>query len=148
MEDHRHLLEEPDRSLQDLPDLDDQELISGAATANGFLAKPPPDSVSLERLIGSSVKSGIIEADIGEVEDILVSQDGELLAVMISVGDFSGDGTKEVAMDWNTIQFANKSDPLLNQPLDFGLSPGDYTVMINVTPEEFAAAPAFEHDWD
>lgn len=79
-------------------------------TEDGFLRSAPQQGVSLDSLLGSSVSSRIDGEDIGNVEDILVGQDGKPLGVIVSVGGFLGVGSKDVAMEWDSVNLTHEED--------------------------------------
>lgn len=48
--------------------------------------------------------------DIGEINDLIVSQDGKIAAVIVGVGGFLGLGEKDVALDMSQISMMRESD--------------------------------------
>ncbi|MGJ8530355.1 PRC-barrel domain-containing protein [Maritalea sp.] len=48
--------------------------------------------------------------DIGEVNDLILSRDGSVLAVILGIGGFIGIGEKNVAVSMSEIQFVKKQD--------------------------------------
>ena len=67
-----------------------------------FLAQMPAGATRLSKMIGV----GVIGPDItriGEVEDVIINQDGALQAVIVSVGGFLGIGEKKVAVPFATL---------------------------------------------
>ncbi|HEX4892118.1 MAG TPA: PRC-barrel domain-containing protein [Hyphomicrobiaceae bacterium] len=57
------------------------------------------------KLIGTNVKNQAGET-IGEINEIILSPDGRVHAVVIGVGGFLGIGEREVAMDFNQLKLA------------------------------------------
>jgi len=89
-------------------------------------------------LIGQTVynvHAGDAETDspesIGEVDDVVMGPNGGAQAVIISVGGFLGIGEKDVAVDYQRLQWINRD--------------GENWLAIEATSEELEAAPAFEH---
>jgi len=147
-------------------------------TAEGFLNTVPEGSVSIDNLIGSSVRSQIDDEEIGTIEDILVDTDGNPLAVIVSVGGFLGIGDKDVALSWDSVQLSFEDDDgRLVAARDFGVQPGargavtpdqqrdqqqmqrdqqrlrdvkpdDFVVVVNLTRDALENAPEFERDWN
>ena len=74
---------------------------AGAATAptatGRFIPAPSQDDWVASRLIGSTVYSPANES-LGDINDIVASQDGQVKAVVIGVGGFLGIGEKNVAV--------------------------------------------------
>jgi sporulation protein YlmC with PRC-barrel domain len=73
-------------------------------------------------------------AKIGEIKDVLVNQDGQVHALIISVGGFLGAGEKDVAVSFNTVKATKKDNKI-------------YLTM-NTTKDALKAAPGFKYDRD
>jgi sporulation protein YlmC with PRC-barrel domain len=61
------------------------------------------------KLIGANVKNAAGE-NIGEINDVIIGQDGRLHAVVVGVGGFLGIGEREVAMSFNQLQLTRDSN--------------------------------------
>ena len=85
------------------------------------------------RLIGTPVfNAQTADAEqIGEVNDLIIAETGEVNAVLIGVGGFLGVGERDVAVSFNDLQWSLDDQ---NNPRLF----------INVTQDALAAAPAIE----
>ncbi len=83
-----------------------------------FLAERPQGSVEASTLIGSRIyaSANTVEADafngvqqdwsdIGEVNDIVLSRDGQVEAVLVDVGGFLGIGERQVAVEMSALRF-------------------------------------------
>jgi len=83
-------------------------------------------------LVGMSVFSGTTDtADlIGAIDDLVVSADGKISAVVLGVGGYLGTGEKSVAIDYAQLQWSKAPD-------------GSDRIVLNVTKDALAAAPAF-----
>lgn len=64
------------------------------------------------RLIGQPVYSGAGEEgeEIGNITDLVFSEDGQITAVVIGVGGFLGIGEKAVAVDFGALEFTLAAD--------------------------------------
>lgn len=71
--------------------------------------------------------------DIGEVNDVILTRDGKVGAVIIGVGGFLGIGEKDVAIDMNQIHFVNEQD-----------GNGDYFLVVNTSEATLKDATAFQ----
>ena len=69
---------------------------------------------------------------IGDVTDVLVSDDGHVTAVMVGVGGFLGIGEKDVALSFNTIKRAVKDHKT--------------TLTLETTKDALKAAQGFKYD--
>ncbi len=70
--------------------------------------------------------------DIGEINDIIVSKDGKLQAVILGVGGFLGIGEKDVAVTMQDIKIVNEKDS------------DDYFLVVSTNKASLEQAPAFE----
>lgn len=74
-----------------------------ATTAGPFVTVPGYGAWRVSDLEGKSVYT-VGGEDIGEISDILVSQDGSVNAVIVGVGGFLGINEKDVAVDMSALQ--------------------------------------------
>lgn len=83
-------------------------------------------------LIGKSVynRSGDDAEAIGDVNDIVISTNGDAEAVIIGVGGFLGLGEKEVAIDFKRVGWVDRD--------------GERWIIVDATKEELEAAPAYD----
>lgn len=77
-----------------------------------FLLTPAAGSHLASHLIGSTVYTGEqADADaIGEINDLIVAQDGSIDAAIIGVGGFLGAGEKNVAVDFEQLAWVTVPD--------------------------------------
>lgn len=71
--------------------------------------------------------------DVGEIGDVLVSQDGQIKAVLLDIGGFLGIGERTVAVDMAQLRFLRDEN-----------DPNDVFVAISGTQESLETAPEFE----
>jgi hypothetical protein len=107
----------------------------GAATAPAeimpkFLGQQAQGQWLPSNLIGSSVY-GPNDENLGDVNDIVLAQDGSPYALIIGVGGFLGIGEKNVAVSFSALTTTTDADGKLKLSLD-------------TTKEELDAAPAFQ----
>ena len=69
--------------------------------------------------------------DIGEINDIIVSQDGEVTAVILGIGGFLGMGERDGSISMDKIRILNDED-------------GDRFLVVNTSKEMLEQAPEFE----
>lgn len=92
---------------------------TGAATAG----------MQASNLIGTEVKTTGDE-EVGKVKDLVIDSNGQVTAIVVSVGGFLGLGEKEVAIDWDQVTKAGETD--------------DQDLRIDMTRENLEAAPEYE----
>jgi len=94
--------------------------------------KPVPEQaehqVRATSLRGVDVSNG--EATIGEVSDLIVTEDGRVEAIVVGVGGFLGIGEKLVALAWDSIKLTEQD--------------GDRMILVSATREQLEGMPAFK----
>ncbi|SNY44464.1 Sporulation protein YlmC, PRC-barrel domain family [Arsukibacterium tuosuense] len=94
-----------------------------------YMTTVPANAMHASRLLGAEVQTNNDE-DIGEVVDLIVDSNGQIKAVIVSVGGFLGMGEKEVALGWDHVKRSGKA--------------GEQELRIDVNRDELKAAPNFE----
>ena len=101
-------------------------------TAAPAAPKPVPEQaehqVRATSLRGVDVSNG--EATIGEVTDLIVTEDGRVEAIVVGVGGFLGIGEKLVALAWDSIKLTDQD--------------GYRTILVAATREQLEGMPAFK----
>ena len=103
---------------------------TGAAPAEA--PEPVPEQaehqVRAESLLGVDVSNG--QDTIGEVADLIVTQDGRVEAIVVGVGGFLGVGQKSVALAWDSVELAERD--------------GERVILVAATREQLEGMPAFK----
>jgi hypothetical protein len=73
-----------------------------------------------------------LQQKIGEIEDLLVNQSGQVEAAMVGVGGFLGAGEKDVAVSFNAIKPTKKNDKTY--------------LTLNTAKDALKNAPGFKYD--
>ena len=94
------------------------------------LTEMPADQIRGEELVGTTVY-GANDANVGEIGDVVLTQDGKVDAVIIDVGGFLGIGEKEVAVGMDKLSFMTDAD-------------GKKYLYTSFTEEQLNAAPAYD----
>jgi len=81
------------------------------------------------------VKSGAEKDwdDIGEINEVILSRQGEVKAVVLGVGGFLGIGEKDVAIAMKDVKFVRDGD-----------GPDDYFLVVNANKQMLTDAPAYK----
>jgi chemotaxis protein histidine kinase CheA len=120
-----------------------------ASTNSSFRTESGPMEVQASEFIGMRVYTaenatdadsyaGIQDnwEDIGEINDVILSRDGAVEAVLVDIGGFLGIGERQVAVNMNAIKFvaddATEGDD------------SDYFLVMNGTKESFENAPEYQ----
>ncbi|WP_367717373.1 PRC-barrel domain-containing protein [Nitratireductor sp. GISD-1A_MAKvit] len=115
------------------PDADDtmapDETMTSAIDRSS-LQEMPANEIRTEQLTGTTVY-GANEENIGEIGDVIISQDGNVDAIIVDVGGFLGIGEKEVAIGMDNLAFMT----------DGG---GSLYLYTEFTEEELEQQPAYD----
>jgi len=93
---------------------------------------PRAEGSIVTNIIGESVYNGTGDdaESIGKVGDVVFNKDGQAKSVVIGVGGFLGVGAKNVAFDYDKLQWAEKN--------------GDRWLVAQATKDELTAQPEFD----
>ncbi len=95
----------------------------------GYMDAAPAKGTHASNLIGADVKTAKGE-NVGSVNDLIIDQKGQVVAIVVSVGGFLGMGEKDVAIGWNEVTRSAISD--------------DNALQIKSTREGLMSAPEFK----
>jgi sporulation protein YlmC with PRC-barrel domain len=146
---------------------------SGPASGQ-FMTQIQTNQMMASDLIGTRVVSSNNES-IGDINDVIVDRNGQVMAAVVGVGGFLGIGEKDVAVPFNSLEFANAQQAQAMDSKNNGVTttgstatgttaaPGSTTttttsnsasaneperVVLRMTKAELQAAPAFDKDGD
>lgn len=95
----------------------------------GYMASAPANGIQASDLIGAEIQTTGDE-EVGEVSDLIIDQNGQIVAVVVGVGGFLGMGEKDVAISWDHVTASGTSD--------------ERELRVDVTRDELRSAPKFE----
>lgn len=72
-----------------------------------FMTQIQPNQIMASKLIGTKVVSANNES-IGDINDVIVDRNGQAVAAVVGVGGFLGIGEKDVAIPFNSLEFASR----------------------------------------
>lgn len=102
---------------------------TGAVDKSG-LKEMPTDKIRSEELVGATVY-GANDQEVGEIGDIVLTENGDVDAVLVDVGGFLGVGEKPVALAMDNLQFMTDDD-------------GNILLYTSITEEELKNQPAYD----
>lgn len=118
--------------------------IFAAATANAentttmnatYLTSTPSGAFHADSLTGNQVKSSVEDdEEIGTINDLVIGEDGQIHAVVISVGGFLGMGEKDIAVEWDSLELIKDEDG------------DDYVIRVNASQDALEAAEEYDRD--
>jgi len=100
------------------------------AVDRNTLTEVPAGQISADKLVGTTVY-GANEENVGEINDVVLSEDGKVDAIIIDVGGFLGIGEKPVAVGMDNLAFMADED-------------GDQYLYTEFTKEQLEAQPAYD----
>ncbi|WP_394885689.1 PRC-barrel domain-containing protein (plasmid) [Mesorhizobium sp. AaZ16] len=103
---------------------------TGAIDRSTLTEVPAGELLRSEDLVGTTVY-GANDQNIGEIGEVVMSQDGKVDAIIIDVGGFLGVGEKEVAVGMDKLSFMADKD-------------GNKYLYTNFTKEQLEAQPAYD----
>ncbi len=101
-----------------------------SAIDRSSLQEMPANEIRTEQLTGTTVY-GANEENIGEIGDVIISQDGKVDAIIVDVGGFLGVGEKEVAIGMDNLAFMTDGN-------------GSLYLYTEFTQEELEQQPAYD----
>jgi PRC-barrel domain len=104
----------------------------GAPAALATPPKPVPEQAGGRVRAGSLLGVGVSNGydTVGEVSDLIVTEDGRVEAVVVEVGGFLGLGEKRVALTWDSVMLIERD--------------GGHVFLVSATREQLEGMPAFE----
>jgi sporulation protein YlmC with PRC-barrel domain len=93
---------------------------------------PQPDQMRASKLIGTGVVNTANER-VGEINEIVLGNDGKVAAVVVGVGGFLGIGEREVAVNYDSLRMNRDAN-------------NNLVITVNATKDALNAAPAWR--WD
>ncbi|MBX3567015.1 MAG: PRC-barrel domain-containing protein [Rhizobiaceae bacterium] len=101
-----------------------------SAIDKSTLKEMPAGDIRSEEIVGTTVY-GADDANVGEIGDVILTQDGKVDAVIIDVGGFLGIGEKEVAVGMDRLAFMTDGN-------------GKTYLYTNLTKEQLDAAATYD----
>ncbi|MBJ3777294.1 PRC-barrel domain-containing protein [Acuticoccus mangrovi] len=107
----------------------DEAEIAEGTPVEGQIFEQSPDTFLASTLLDTVVMNASDEK-IGDINDMVITADGQVSGVVIGVGGFLGIGEKDVAIELSRLDISEDED-------------GDLVFMLDATEEELKAAPEF-----
>jgi sporulation protein YlmC with PRC-barrel domain len=108
-------------------------LASSGAFAQNMMSTVPSSSKTVTDWYKQDVYDQS-KSTIGKIDDVLVSQSGQIDALIVGVGGFLGAGEKDVAVPFNAVKWTSKDNK-------------NYLTM-NTTKDALKSAPGLKYDRD
>ncbi len=105
----------------------------GAASTT-FRSSKPSNAFHSSDLVGSKVINRVDGKDIGSISNLIIDENGQIVAVVVGVGGFLGMGQKDVALPWQSVERT------LNQSRD------GYDIRANASESTLKNAAEYKHN--
>ena len=86
-------------------------------------------------LIGATVRNAADE-NIGDIDELVMSPDGQIVAAVVGVGGFLGIGQRNVALDYKSIRIERDPNAMTQS--------GSFIVRVNATKDALQHAPEWK----
>jgi PRC-barrel domain len=109
-----------------------QQTTTGAATSHADILRSIPSTATT---VTNYYKQNLYDpsnSKIGEIVDVLVGDDGNVAAFIVSVGGFLGMDSKDVAVPFNAVHATQKN--------------GSWYLTMNATKDALKGAPGYKYD--
>ncbi|WP_416139639.1 PRC-barrel domain-containing protein [Halomonas sp. HK25] len=70
----------------------------------------PSGTFYADNVIGKTVKHRGADEDVGEIEDLIIGEDGRIIGVVVTTGGFLGLGGQDVGLGWDHIEHTLEDD--------------------------------------
>lgn len=119
-----------------------------------YITRQTPTDWTTEALIGRTVENNQGD-NLGEINNVIINEKGNVVAVVIGVGGFLGIGEKNVAVPFDALKFRtvdaaeNRGEKTRDEQTDpnsarFDSEHDDMHIVLNTSKEDLEAAPTFE----
>ncbi len=95
----------------------------------GYISAVPNNGMQATQLIGATV-STTADQDVGPVNDLIIDEQGQVVAIVVAVGGFLGLGEKDVAIGWKHVTPTGTAD--------------EQKLRIDLSRENLRSAPEFD----
>ena len=97
-----------------------------------FMTQMQPEQIMASELIGTRVVSANNES-IGDINDVIVDRNGQVMAAVVGVGGFLGIGEKDVAVPFKSLEFANSQQAQAMDSNNAGTAGGNASGNVTTT---------------
>lgn len=96
----------------------------------GYIASAPVNGSRASNLIGAEVRTSGGD-EVGPVSDLIIDENGQVVAIVVGVGGFLGMGQRDVAIGWDDV-------------IKSGTSSDKNDLQVNMTSDSLMSAPEFK----
>lgn len=115
---------------------DDEQWQAGDQQQKGeqYISAKPAGALYSDDVIGKSVKHRGSGEDIGEIQELVIGEDGRIVGAVVTTGGFLGLGGQDVGLGWDHIEHSMEDD--------------ESVFFVDIDEETLRNAPEHERDDD
>jgi sporulation protein YlmC with PRC-barrel domain len=131
--------QQPGQAAQPRPDVGDRQAADERRRDGAALTQRREGQIRSDELVGSDVLDSAGEK-IASVDELLIDNDGQITALLVSVGGVVGIGSRTVAISWD--------DANVERTREDGVFTDRYEVRTMMTQQQLENAPEFQDETD
>jgi sporulation protein YlmC with PRC-barrel domain len=131
--------QQPGQAAQPRPDVGDRQAADERRHDGAALTQRREGQIRSDELVGSDVLDSAGEK-IASVDELLIDNDGQIAALLVSVGGVVGIGSRTVAISWD--------DARVERTREDGVFSDRYEVRTMMTQQQLENAPEFQDETD
>lgn len=90
---------------------DGEQQMSGQQRAGEQqMTSKPAGAFYADDIIGKNIKQRNSDEEIGEIQDLIIGEDGQVVGVVVTTGAFLGLGGQEVGLAWDQVEHTVEDD--------------------------------------
>ena len=74
------------------------------------MTSKPAGAFYADDIIGKNIKQRNSDEEIGEIQDLIIGEDGQVVGVVVTTGAFLGLGGQEVGLAWDQVEHTVEDD--------------------------------------
>lgn len=111
----------------------------------GFMDSAPAKGLHASNLMDATVKTTDGE-DVGSINDLIIDEDGQIVAVVVGVGGILGMGEKDVAIGWDDVKRSGESKrTAAGSRASTAGDSDDLELTLDKSRDELRSAPEFKN---
>lgn len=97
-----------------------------------YMSSKPEGAFYADDIIGKTIKHRASDEDVGDIEDLVIGDDGQILGVVVTTGGFLGLGGQDVGLGWDQLEHTMEDD--------------ESVFYVDMDEETLRNAPEYERD--
>ena len=89
---------------------DDMQSDAMQHSSEQYMGSKPAGAIYADQVIGQTVKHRGSGEDIGQIQDLVIGDDGSIVGVVLTTSNFLGLGGQEVGLSWGQLEHTMEGD--------------------------------------